>query len=183
MELFEEINIYIQIALISACLGAYVFWIYKQSQAENKNYKFISSNKFLFHFYNFLILILCLLEAILHQCLKGLLGKRFRLIVSGRGKALLIFCISMFFIANNEIHFLIMGIVYIVSAVGLFLFDQLFNCNTDYLESARLPLKAAQAKIEIITPEMKLDSNKEDEKEEEKKETVNTNPYDIPDDF
>ncbi len=101
---------------------------------NKENSKYISSSALLFHLYNLVILTICLLEAIFHKYLRKYLVNNLRIFTTGSGKAGLVVIILIFFITSEESTFLLLTVSYVIGAIALFVFDNIFECNIEHLE-------------------------------------------------
>ena len=127
---FELIKQIITSISTGTCLVTFIVTTLCTNTKSPNFIEYTDLSKFFLNFYIFILLLICFCHAIYPKLVCSLITNRLGLIITDRGKIVLIASIIVMYFSTDSMPQKLFGMISFVAVFGLYLSDLLLNCDT-----------------------------------------------------
>ena len=127
---FELIKQIITSISTGTCLVTFIVTTLCTNTKSPNFIEYTDLSKFFLNFYIFILLLICFCHAIYPKLVCSLITNRLGLIITDRGKIVLIASIIVMYFSTDSMPQKLFGMISFVAVFGLYLADLLLNCDT-----------------------------------------------------
>ena len=127
---FELIKQIITSISTGTCLVTFIVTTLCTNTKSPNFIEYTDLSKFFLNFYIFILLLICFCHAIYPKLVCALITNRLGLIITDRGKIVLIASIIVMYFSTDSMPQKLFGMISFVVVFGLYLADLLLNCDT-----------------------------------------------------
>ena len=126
---FELIKQIITILSTGTCLVSFIVTTLCTNPKSPNFIEYTDLSKFFLNFYIFILLLICFCHAAYPKLVCSFITNRLGIIVTDRGKIVLIASIIVMYFSTESMPQKLFGMISFVSVFGLYLADLILNCN------------------------------------------------------
>ena len=127
---FELIKQIITILSTGTCLVSFIVTTLCTNPKSPNFIEYTDLSKFFLNFYIFILLLICFCHAVYPKLVCSLIANRLGIIITDRGKIVLIASIIIMYFSTESMPQKLFGMISFVAVFGLYLADLLLNCDT-----------------------------------------------------
>ena len=127
---FELIKQIITSISTGTCLVTFIVTTLCTNTKSPNFIEYTDLSKFFLNFYIFILLLICFCHAVYPKLVCSLIANRLGIIITDRGKIVLIASIIIMYFSTDSMPQKLFGMISFVAVFGLYLADLLLNCDT-----------------------------------------------------
>ena len=127
---FELIKQIITSISTGTCLVTFIVTTLSTNTKSPNFIEYTDLSKFFLNFYIFILLLICFCHAVYPKLVCSLIANRLGIIITDRGKIVLIASIIIMYFSTESMPQKLFGMISFVAVFGLYLADLLLNCDT-----------------------------------------------------